>query len=164
MLNNKTINKMKDTLEVAKEEIEQAEVIEILEQDQEIKHVQNNERIKDIDDDYKKTRAMLNKLASQGQTAITELLKIAKDSNEPRAYEVLSQLIKTTTEVTKEFLETQKNIKNVEGTSENTPHSLIQNNKNIFIGTTNELQELWEEQYGRGKISPKKIQEKSETT
>jgi hypothetical protein len=75
-------------------------------------------------------------LMEKSQDALENLLDFAKASESPRAYEVLSNLIKTTSDVAKSLVEiTNKEVKWKPEIQTNTQN-------NLFIGTTAELQKF----------------------
>jgi len=69
------------------------------------------------------------------------LLFVAKQSESPRAYEVVAGMIKNISDVTKELIDLQKKMKEL---NEETPKT--QNGVNVqnavFVGSTAELQKL----------------------
>ena len=52
-----------------------------------------------VDDDYERVRRDLFDLAGQGDEAIELMLELARESEHPRAFEVLGQLIKNNAEM-----------------------------------------------------------------
>ena len=59
-------------------------------------------------DDFKFARETMHVLIENGQTALAELLKVAMLSDYPRAYEVVSTMMKTLTDTTKEMIALQE--------------------------------------------------------
>jgi hypothetical protein len=74
-------------------------------------------------------------LISKGNEAVDGILHIAKNSDHPRAYEVVGQLIKTVSDVAKDLLEVQKRKKELEKIDA----PKIQTQNNLFVGSTSEL-------------------------
>jgi len=76
-------------------------------------------------------------LVLQGNQAVDELMLIARDGQHPRAFEVLSGLMKNLADMNKDLLEIQKRKKDL------VPKAESQNNLNIdkavFVGSTAEL-------------------------
>ena len=91
----------------------------------------------DLTNDYDFSRDQYHNLIEKGNTALEELLSIAKEGEAPRAFEVATQLINSLAATTKELLILQKTKKEVEGTNKPT-----KNENNLFIGSTTELQKL----------------------
>lgn len=99
------------------------------------------ENFSDIQTDYDLTRQTIRNLMRKGEDALDELIFVAKQSESPRAYEVVSGMIKNISEVTKELIELQKNMKDLsENTSKSSGGVNVQNA--VFVGSTAELQKL----------------------
>src|SRR5210317_1038156 len=64
-----------------------------------------------IMDDYEYARQNLKSIIESAQTSIEDLSSIASTSESPRAYEVLSTLMKTIVDANKDLLELQKKVK-----------------------------------------------------
>ena len=83
-------------------------------------------------------RENIRELVVQGNQAVNELMLIARDGQHPRAFEVLSGLMKNLADMNKDLLEIQKRKKDL------TPKAESQNSLNIdkaviFTGSTSEL-------------------------
>jgi hypothetical protein len=89
----------------------------------------------DIKQDYEYSRATLTSLVDKGQEAIDSILELARETDSPRAYEVVGQLIKTVTDSAERLMDIQKKLKDLE--QEKTA-STVTNNA-LFVGTTNEV-------------------------
>jgi len=97
----------------------------------------------DIKKDYDYARGNLYSLVEKGQEAINGMLELAQESEMPRAYEVLGQLIKTTTETTEKLMALHKIKKDVE---EDTSKGTTTVNNALFVGSTTELAKLLKQQ------------------
>jgi len=93
----------------------------------------------DLTQDYNFSRNQYQTLIDKGNDALEELLAIAKEGEQPRAFEVATQLINSLTATTKELLVLQKTKKEVEDSK-----APVKNENNLFVGSTKELQELLE--------------------
>ena len=93
----------------------------------------------DLTQDYNFSRNQYQTLIDKGNDALEELLTIAKEGEQPRAFEVATQLINSLTATTKELLVLQKTKKEVEDSK-----APVKNENNLFVGSTKELQELLE--------------------
>jgi len=91
--------------------------------------------------DYEYTRGNLYSLIQKGQEAIDGILEIAQQSDQPRAYEVAGQLIKSVGDVTDKLLDLQQKMKKLEEDNPKSPKSITTNNT-MFIGSTAELQKM----------------------
>jgi hypothetical protein len=92
-----------------------------------------------IDDDAEFARKNIRELISKGNTAMDNILQVAKESEQPRAYEVAATLIKNLSDLNKDLLDLQKkkrDLKPVETTNN------INVDKAVFVGSTKELVKL----------------------
>jgi hypothetical protein len=89
----------------------------------------------DITTDYEFARNNIHNAISKGSEALDYLLEIAKQSDHPRAFEVVGQLTKTLVDANKDLLDVQKKVKDlkVEDTS---PETI---NNNLFVGSTADI-------------------------
>jgi hypothetical protein len=86
--------------------------------------------------DIEKVKKIHHELLDKSQDALDNLLEFAKASESPRAYEVVSNLIKTTADVAKSLADiTMKETKSKPEVQNNTQN-------NLFIGSTAELQKF----------------------
>lgn len=93
----------------------------------------------DVDQDYDYTRENLKEIIGKGSTALDGILELAQESEHPRAYEVVGQIIKTVVDANIQLVELQKNIKTLKQKDEKRPNNI----KNaLFVGSTHELQKL----------------------
>ena len=124
-----TVNKLNDVLDIAGDLIEikkeKAPAVEVV--------------TTDLTSDYDFSRDQYQNLIEKGNDALNELLAIAKEGEQPRAFEVATQLINSLTATTKELLVLQKTKKEIEKTDKP-----VKNENNLFVGSTKELQELLE--------------------
>jgi hypothetical protein len=101
----------------------------------------------DLDDDYKNIRRNLYDLASQGDEAIELMMELARESEHPRAFEVLGQLIKQNAEIGEKIMKLQKSKKEVtlmDDDKKALPGAVT--NNNVFIGSTTDLQRMLQDE------------------
>ncbi len=67
-------------------------------------------------------------------------MELAAESDQPRAYEVAGQLIKSVGDVTDKLIDLQKKLKDVEEDVVKTPNNVT--NNAVFVGSTSELSKL----------------------
>ena len=67
----------------------------------------------DVKDDYDYARSKYYNLAEKGDEAIELMLELARDSEHPRAFEVLSNMMKQNAEIADRLMELQKKKKEV---------------------------------------------------
>lgn len=93
----------------------------------------------DVDTDYEYARANLYGLIESGSNALNDLVEVAGQSQSPRAYEIVSQLIKTLTDANKDLLEVQSKVKKLKEETNKGPSNVT---NALFIGNTTELQKM----------------------
>jgi hypothetical protein len=99
----------------------------------------------DISDDLIKTRDNLFSLLEKGEDALDNILSVAKQSESPRCYEVFSSLLKNLADINHQILDIHKKKQELDKTkikpenSSNNPQII---NNSLFVGSTNELQQL----------------------
>ena len=96
----------------------------------------------DKDNDYEFARETLYDMICKGREGVEEMLEVAKSSEHPRAYEVLSKLMKDTADVSGQLLHIHQQKKNLEKVDKLAPPALPQSNTNVFIGSTTDLQRM----------------------
>ena len=67
-------------------------------------------------------------------------MELAAESDQPRAYEVAGQLIKSVGDVTDKLIDLQKKLKDIEDESVKTTNNVT--NNAVFVGSTSELSKL----------------------
>jgi methylmalonyl-CoA mutase N-terminal domain/subunit len=92
----------------------------------------------DIKKDYEYTRGNLYSIIEKGQEALNSALELAVDGGQPRAYEVVGQLIKNVSDATDKLLDLQKKLKDIDETKVSKGPTSVTNNA-LFIGSTAEL-------------------------
>jgi hypothetical protein len=95
----------------------------------------------DQEDDFQLARNTLRGLINRNDDVMTELVNIAKNSENPRAFEVAGQLISAQTAITKELIglhKTKKDIDKASGKIEN----IKQQNNIVFAGSTSDLMKM----------------------
>ena len=97
----------------------------------------------DIERDYDYTRGNLYSIIEKGQEAIDGILELAQETEQPRAYEVAGQLIKSVSDATDKLMDLQKKLKDVE--EEKTKTTNVTNNA-LFVGSTADLAKLIKQQ------------------
>jgi len=101
----------------------------------------DNEDEKDVNDDYEFMRSKYYNLVDKGEEAIDLMMDLARESEHPRAFEVLSNMMKQNAEITDRLMDLQKKKKEVKlDPNGKLPGKLTQNN--VYIGSTTDLQRM----------------------
>lgn len=150
-------NRISDALGAAQEEIDKklpvevqnALVPEVIMPD--VVTVPGPKITKDAQDDYDFARSNLHSLLLKGNEILEGISELARESDHPRTYEVAGGVLKTLIEGTRELMQLQKDIRDVEkksgGPDPNTPVQIEhadQVNNVVLEGTTMEMLEILE--------------------
>ena len=102
----------------------------------------NSSKELDQEDDYQLARQTMRKLLVKGENTLNDLLDLSRNSEHPRTYEVAGQMIKTLSDVSKDLLNLQKQVKELKQ-EENPGAAPIGTQNNImFAGSTDELMKM----------------------
>jgi hypothetical protein len=96
--------------------------------------------VDDLQVDYDVSRETYKELIDKGNVAIDLMMELAKDSQHPRAFEVLAGLLKTQADNTDKLADLQKKLQNLRNgpKAKSTPEQIT--NNNVFVGSTTDLQ------------------------
>jgi hypothetical protein len=100
--------------------------------------------LKPVDDkadrDYDYARTNFYNIIETGTEALEQMLDVAKASEHPRAYEVVSTIMKTLVDANKDLV--SMSAKKQESEEDKNPSEKAMTNNNLFVGSTAELQQL----------------------
>ena len=96
----------------------------------------------EINDDYDFARAKYYNLADKGDEAIDLMLDLARESESPRAFEVLSNMLKQNAEVADRLMELQKKKKEVRLIDQKQLPNGNMTQNNVYVGSTTDLQRM----------------------
>lgn len=101
----------------------------------------------DQEEDYRLSRKTFRSLITKGSTAIEDMTDLARESESPRAYEVLATLIKTVSDTTKDLYDLQKKTKDLkEDDKKDEPSITVE--KAVFVGNPADMLKRIKEQNG----------------
>ena len=103
------------------------------------KKVEETKEDSEADIDYKYARENLYTIIEKGQESLNTLVDVAQQSQHPRAFEVVSQLVKTLSDTNKDLLELQKKIKVINKDITEGPKTV---NNSLYVGNTADLQKF----------------------
>lgn len=93
-----------------------------------------------VETDTEYARRNIRDLIDKGSVAVDNLLQVSKESEHPRAYEVVAGLMKTMADLNKDLLELQKRKKDLQPQLDNASNrGNITVEKAVFVGSTAEL-------------------------
>ena len=120
------------------------EIVEVKEPKQEVIEYEVSQELPDEDEDYRLVRHTLRNLITKGNDALDEIVTIAKQNESARGFEVVSTLIKTIGETSKDLYTLQKQKKDLrEPNPESDPRKKNADSINVeqavFVGSAAEL-------------------------
>ena len=95
---------------------------------------------KNVDNDYKYSRDTYYELVEKGKESLELMIEVARDSEHPRAFEVLSGMIKNISDVNDRLMDLNKKKKDLDKKDE--IQKIANTTNNLFVGSTTELQKL----------------------
>jgi hypothetical protein len=90
--------------------------------------------------DFELARTNLHEVINTGLESLQKLSMIAEQSQHPRAFEVIAKLIDSITTASKDLLELQKSVREIQGADRPATGGSVTNN--LFVGSTAELQKV----------------------
>ena len=89
--------------------------------------------------DYKYARENFYNVIEKGTDALEQMLDVARASEHPRAYEVVSTLMKTLVDANKDLVKMGEDKRKAEAVPEQDSKTV---NNNLFVGSTADLQKM----------------------
>ena len=129
--NTKEITKALETNLKKTQEERQLPAVDMSEED---KHALT---VKQQEEDLQYARMMLKQAEAYNAEAIEGILHIARNSDQPRAYEVAGDLIKNLQDNAKDMLDVHENQKRI--TANDPKARNIKTQNNVFVGSTKDL-------------------------
>ena len=143
-------NNIADSLNLPEvtEEVEVVEEVEVIEAEEvnpiEVyDRVNEEDKYKDADADYSEIRRNLKMIIDQSSEAIEGILDVAKESEHPRAYEVVSQLIHSSLDANTKLVDLHKKMKEIKKEGPDKQTNIT--NNSVYVGSTKELQSFLHE-------------------
>ena len=127
------------------EPVEKAPLARVIDVPKELMTVDNKS-----DKDFSDVRNNLIELIDTGKVAIEGILNVAENGDQPRAYEVVSQMLKTVSELNNDLLGIHQKAKDVQ--KDNNKYTQNTTNNSIFVGSSSELLDMLNE--GRSRTKP----------
>jgi hypothetical protein len=142
----KKYNELDNTFNISSEVIEVNNIDDLNEKNEELydSKIISNSLINDIKKDYEYARGNIYSIIEKGQEALNSVLELAQETDSPRAYEVVGQLIKNVSDSTEKLMELQKKLKELE--QDNSKKSPTNVTNALFVGSTAELSKLLKNQ------------------
>ena len=94
--------------------------------------------------DYEYARGSMITVIEKGNEALSDMLSVAQQSQQPRAYEVVAQLIQSSLEANNKLMDLHRRMKEIKKQERSNSTSIT--NNSIYVGSTSDLQKLIKEQ------------------
>ena len=104
-----------------------------------------------IKSDYDHSRDTYYDLIQKGQESLDLMMQFARESEHPRAFEVLSGMIKNVSDVTDRLMDLQKKTKDINKDEKQVSGTT---NQNLLVGSTTDLQRMLQEQDKMVDVTP----------
>ena len=108
---------------------------------------------KNADNDYNYSRSTYYELVEKGKESLELMIEVARESEHPRAFEVLSGMIKNISDVNDRLMDLNKKKKDLDRKEE--IKNIANTTNNLFVGSTAELQKLLKNETDLKNVTPK---------
>lgn len=95
-----------------------------------------------LENDFETSRSNLHSLLAQGQDALYHALEVAKQSEHPRAFEVVGGLVKHLSDVNTQLLDLHKRKQSIDGPTNTKKETSSVTNNAIYVGSTSDLSKM----------------------
>ena len=113
--------------------------------------------MKDKDDnvksDYDYSRETYYDLIEKGREGLEDMIHVARESEHPRAYEVLAGMLKNISDINDKLMDLNKKHKDITQPTKETKQVEHQQN-NIFVGSTADLQRMLQAESEEKDVTP----------
>ena len=93
-----------------------------------------------VEYDYDYSRATYYELIEKGKESLDLMIEVARESEHPRAFEVLSGMVKNISDVNDRLMDLNKKQKEMTAPTKHEAKQIT--NNNVFLGSTTDLQRL----------------------
>ena len=105
-----------------------------------------------VKNDYEYSRDTYYEILEKGKESMELMIEVARESEHPRAFEVLSNMMKNMADINDKLMDLNK--KNRDITQEDVKQISTTNN-NVFLGSTSDLQKLLKNNEDLLDVTPK---------
>ena len=95
-----------------------------------------------VENDYEYSKRTYYDLIEKGQNALDDMIDVARNLEHPRAYEVLSGMIKNVSDVNDRLMDLNKKKKDFYKNDTKQIEGNNTTNNNLFVGSTTDLQRM----------------------
>ena len=109
-----------------------------------MKHHDKDTPDDNVDYDYDYSRATYYELIEKGKESLDLMIEVARESEHPRAFEVLSGMVKNISDVNDRLMDLNKKQKEIKTPDKHEARQIT--NNNVFLGSTTDLQRLLQDE------------------
>lgn len=95
-----------------------------------------------VDNDFEYARQTYHDILAKGSSALEDMMEVARATEHPRAFEVLSTMMKTLADVNGNLLDLHKKKKDIRKKEEKAALPAGNTTNNLFVGSTTDLQKM----------------------
>lgn len=101
----------------------------------------------ELEQDFQYARSNIKELVKKGSISVDEILKIAKASDHPRAFEVAAGFLKQLADMNQQILDLHKKKKDIQIKTGEDQSKIVHNTQNniMFHGSTHDMQKMLRE-------------------
>tara|TARA_R110000868_G_scaffold282471_1_gene542722 strand:+ start:3019 stop:3384 length:366 start_codon:yes stop_codon:yes gene_type:complete len=100
----------------------------------------NEKEDDNVDNDFEYARQTYHDILAKGSAALDDMMDVARATEHPRAFEVLSGMMKTLADVNGNLLDLHKKKKDIHKNETTAPALTGGTTNNLFVGSTTDLQ------------------------
>lgn len=115
----------------------------------ELQRIKREKRENLLNSDFESARNNINEMIHSGMEAMDGIMKVAAAGDSPRAYEVVSMMLKTLSEMNKDLIDLHKKANDAE---KEKVTNISTTNNSIYVGSTTDLQNILNKSRSRNKI------------
>tara|TARA_B100000965_G_scaffold399095_2_gene418346 strand:+ start:719 stop:1057 length:339 start_codon:yes stop_codon:yes gene_type:complete len=105
-----------------------------------------------VKNDYEYSRDTYYELLEKGKQSLETMMEVARESEHPRAFEVLSGMIKNLSDVNDRLMDLNKKNKDINAEEQK---QIAHTTNNVFLGSTTDLQKLLKDESDIVDVTPK---------
>ncbi|MEK9700223.1 MAG: hypothetical protein VW270_30860 [Candidatus Poseidoniales archaeon] len=105
-----------------------------------------------VKSDYDYSRETYYDLIEKGREGLEDMIHVARESEHPRAYEVLAGMLKNISDINDKLMDLNKKHKDI--TQPTKDSKQIEHQQNIFVGSTADLQKMLQKESEEIDVTP----------
>ena len=105
-----------------------------------------------VKSDYDYSRETYYDLIEKGREGLEDMIHVARESEHPRAYEVLDGMLKNISDINDKLMDLNKKHKDI--TQPTKDSKQIEHQQNIFVGSTADLQKMLQKESEEIDVTP----------